>query len=362
MSFVEKALKRLKQQEKPMVPLGQLDIRERQAALDAEASAETIPAAHPAATVPPVAQGDPGVAQQDGPPTPTATAAPAASAPPSATAPATPAEVQDHATQHAGEEPGPPRPGTKIVAVDRLRLREEGFLAPDEYERRMADEYRRIKRPLIAHAFGLGATQVEKGNLILVTSAVSGEGKTHTCINLALSLATERDRTVLLIDGDVPKPHISRLFGIDKEPGLLDVLGDKPPQVEDVLVRTDIPRLSILPAGRWHAQATELLSSDRMRALCNELASRYPDRIILFDSPPMLAATEAQAIAANVGQVVLVVAENLTARDDVRSALSLIDENRAVNAILNKSRVAARSAYYGGYGYGYGANAAPPPG
>jgi receptor protein-tyrosine kinase len=313
MSFIEKALQRLKQQEETMVPLGRLDVA--------------------------------------GPHASELTSPPGQKAPEeSLEAPVQPAKAKATAKARRG----------KLVSIDRQRLREEGFLAPDEYQRRMADEYRRIKRPLIAHAFGIGATKIDKGNLILVSSAVSGEGKTHTCLNLALSLATERDRTVLLVDGDVPKPHISRLFGLEKEPGLLDVLGDSPPPLEEVLVRTDIPRLTALPAGHWNIQATEMLASERMRELCNELATRYPDRIILFDSPPLLAATEAQAIAATVGQVVLVIAENSTAREDVRSALSLIDENVAVNAILNKSRVAARNAYYGGYGYGYGSNPAEP--
>jgi Mrp family chromosome partitioning ATPase len=124
-----------------------------------------------------------------------------------------------------------------------------------------------------------------------------------------------------------------------------------------LLIKTDVPRLSVLPAGQWKDDATELLSSGRMRALCKELAQRYPDRIILFDSSPLLAATEAQAIAATVGQVVLVIAENLTARADVVSALSLLDENKPVNAILNKSRQGGSGTYYGGYGYGYSANA-----
>lgn len=306
MSFVEKAIQRLKQQE-PKTPLGRLH------------HDDVAPEQDTAALAPPVAE-------------------------------------DDGAAGSWGVAPGRPGTGTRQIRIDRARLREEGYLAPDEYERRTADEYRRIKRPLIANAFGLGAVQVERGNLILVSSAVAGEGKTHTCINLALSLATERDRTVLLIDGDVPKPHISQIFGVADEPGLLDVLGDRPPSLESVLVRTDIPRLSVLPAGRWSDQATELLSSERMRALCDELATRYADRIILFDSPPLLAAPEAQAIGAVVGQVVLVVAENLTAREDVRAALSLLDQSKAVNAILNKSRSGAKGGYYGGYGYGYGAN------
>jgi protein-tyrosine kinase len=247
----------------------------------------------------------------------------------------------------------PPLPSREIK-LDNERLRQEGFLAPEKYQRQMADEYRRIKRPLLANSFGIGVPKVDSGNLILVTSALSGEGKTHTCLNLALSMATERDRTVLLVDGDVPKPHVSQLFSVEGEPGLLDALGDRPPPIEEMLIRTDFPRLAILPAGRWNEHSTELLSSERMRQLCRELSERYPDRVILFDSPPLLAATEAQAIGAAVGQVVLVIAENITPRSQVRSALALLDENKPINAILNKSRYGSGGNYYGGYGYGYG--------
>jgi exopolysaccharide/PEP-CTERM locus tyrosine autokinase len=280
---------------------------------------------------------------------------------PNDTAEVRPTEAAAHGISSghtSGGEPCAPRSGGRLVAVDRDRLREEGFLAPEKYQRQMADEYRRIKRPLIVNAFGTGESQVERGNLILVSSAVTGEGKTHTCLNLALSMAAERDRTVLLVDGDVPKPHISRLFGVADQPGLLDFLGDHPPHLENLLIRTDIPRLSVLPAGKWTDHAPELLGSSRMAELCRELSGRYPDRIILFDSPPLLAATEALAIAAHVGQVVLVIAENITACGDVRAALGLLDGQKPINAILNKSRRATLGGYYyGGYGYGTHADA-----
>lgn len=243
-----------------------------------------------------------------------------------------------------------------LVAVDRDGLREAGFLAPEEHQRRMADEYRRIKRPLIANAFGIGVPQVADGNLVVVSSAVAGEGKTHTCINLALSIAMERDRTVLLVDGDTPKPHISRLFGLADEPGLLDALRDDRLALEQVIFRTDIPNLSVLPAGRWHDHATELLASERMRVICRELAQRFPGRIILFDSPPLLLATEAQVIASMVGQTVLVIAENITSRHDVQSAVGLLDEKKPVSVILNKCRWPTLGGYYYGF-YGYGAHA-----
>jgi len=316
-SFVEKALNRLKQQEKdkaPVRPIGSFGYEPfEDGATKAPGDART-------------AAGEPAAAGQ------------------ASTAPST------GATGHAA------RPeGTRAkVSFDRERFREEGFLSSEDHERVKAEEYRRIKRPLLAHAFGLGATQIDDGNLVLVSSALSGEGKTHTCINLALSLAAEKDRTVLLVDGDVPKPHISRLFGVDQQPGLLDALADEAIGLHDLLIHTDIDSLRILPAGRWNEHATELLASGRMLKLCHELATRYPDRIIIFDSPPLLAATEAQAIAAAVGQVVLVIAEGLTPRESVRSALELIDENTPVNAVLNKSRRSAAGGYYGSYYGGYG--------
>ena len=315
MSLIEKALKQLKRPEREIAPLGQF--RD---------------------SGPPRAASDPSVAGPvDGP---------AAEGAAYAVAPGF----------TSGAEPGVPRGGGRLVVFDRDRLRDEGFLAPEKYQLQMADEYRRIKRPLLANAFGVDGPQIERGNLVLISSAVSGEGKTHTCLNLALSLSAERDRTVLLVDGDVPRPHISRLLGVADQPGLLDILGDHPPNLSDLLIRTDVPRLSVLPAGKWTGHAPELLASSRMAKLCHEFSKRYPDRVILFDSPPLLAATEGQAIAAHVGQVVLVIAESATGREEVRAALQLLDQEKPINAILNKSRRAKLGGYYRG-GYGYGAYA-----
>ena len=302
MSFVEKALNRLKQQERPAEPVRPLGTLDFEAVAGETARSEAKREPQPVTAKP---------------------------------------------------QPGPAAPRGRVI-LDRARLREEGFLASDEAERRKAEEYRRIKRPLLAHAFGIGATKIEGGNLVLVTSAISGEGKTHTCINLALSLAMEKDRTVLLVDGDVPKPHVSRLFGVADQPGLMEALADEATDLQDLVIHTDIDSLRILPAGRWNLHATELLASERMLKLCRELANRYPDRIVIFDSPPLLAATEAQAIAAAVGQVALVVAEGLTARESVREALALIDDQKPVNAILNKSRRGTGGNYYGSYYRGYG--------
>ena len=270
--------------------------------------------------------------------------------------------VQRGEVFRADEEATKAQTGGRFVIIDRDRLRETGFLVPEQFQRQIADEYRRIKRPLLANAFGIGVPHVERGNVILVSSAISGEGKTHTCLNLALSLSTERDRTVLLIDGDAPNPQLSRLFDVADGPGLLDLLGEQPPKLESLLIRTDIPRLSLLPAGRWTENAPELLASGRMGEVCRELAERYPERVILIDSPPLLAATEAQAIGGHVGQVVLVIAASSTPREKVRAALSLLDPEKPINAILNKSRQATPGGYYyGGYGYGAHGDADPQP-
>ena len=240
------------------------------------------------------------------------------------------------------------------VAVDRDRLRDAGFLAPEEYERRLAEEYRRIKRPLLANAFGLGAPKIDFGNLIIVASARSGEGKTHTCINLALSMAMEKERTVLLVDGDVAKPTVSGVFGIEDAPGLLDVLEPGGPCIEDCILTTDIPGLRLLSAGAPRDGATELLASDKMRALAAELSGRYSDRVVLFDSPPLLDTSESVAIAAVVGQVALVVAAGITPQTAVRDAVGQLNPEQAVNVILNKQRFHSGGSYYGSYGYGYG--------
>jgi len=238
------------------------------------------------------------------------------------------------------------------VEVDQERLRREGFLAPAAYQRQLAEEYRHIKRPLLANAFGVGVPKVQGANLVMVASALSGEGKTRTCINLALSMAQERDRTVLLVDADVAKPTVSRLFGLQDHLGLLDLLAGDCSDLREVLVATDVPKLRILPAGKPREHATELLASERMRDIAEDLGTRYPNRIILFDSPPLLATTESVVLAGLVGQIALVVAAGTTPREAARQAVGLMDPDKAINVILNKSRRAGGDSY--GYGYGYG--------
>ena len=238
------------------------------------------------------------------------------------------------------------------VAVED-RLREANMLIPgSQLGQVFSDEYRRIKRPLLANAFGKTASLVDQGNLILVTSSVPGEGKTHTAANLALSIAQEKDHTVLLIDCDINKFGISRLFGLTDKPGLVDVLENDNLTIGDVLLRTDIPELSIISAGKGNEYVTEMLASQRMSDVVTELASRYDDRVIIFDGPPLLPTPQTQVLASLVGQIAFVIEAGKTPQILVEEALEMIPKEKATNLIMNKSEgISNRSGYYyGNYG------------
>ena len=220
----------------------------------------------------------------------------------------------------------------------------------------MADQYRVIKRPLIANAVGKGAARVNHGNLIMMTSAMPGEGKSFTAINLAMSIATELDNTVMLVDADVARPSVLRVLGLEAGPGLLDLVMDETKDLSSMLLRTNIEKLTILPSGTPHSRATELLASDAMIRLLDDMAKRYSDRIIVFDSPPLLLTTEARVLASHMGQIVVVVRAGQTLQADVRQALATIEACPVKLMLLNQvtSLFKERSGYGYGYGYGYG--------
>lgn len=228
-------------------------------------------------------------------------------------------------------------------------LRRQGIIGSDEEMSRVNDEFRRIKRPLLANASAKSGIGQDYGNVIMVTSSVAGEGKTHTSINLALNIARELDYTVLLIDADIIRRETSRLLGIKDKPGLMDLLHSKHLQINDVILKTDVPRLSVLPAGQFHEQATELLSSNDMRRLVSELATHDPQRIIIFDSPPLLATAEAQILAELMGQIVMVVEAMSTATNVVEEAVAMLDKSKPIGLVLNKSRRLLGADHYGGY-------------
>ncbi|MEA3641367.1 MAG: XrtA-associated tyrosine autokinase [Lamprobacter sp.] len=243
------------------------------------------------------------------------------------------------------------------VTLDLADLKAQGCVTPDSDRSRSAEEYRIIKRPLLENAFGRTASLVEQGNLIMVTSSIPGEGKTYTAVNLAMSIAMEMDKTVLLIDADVGRPRLHKMLGIQMGPGLVDLMVDSALDVRDVILRTNVPKLRIIPMGKYHPHANELLASGDMQRLMHELASRYEDRVIIFDSPPLLVTSEAVVLSNLVGQIVFVVEAGRSLQHSVKDALGLLDASKPIGLILNKTRQLGGDYYgygsYGGYG-GYG--------
>lgn len=239
------------------------------------------------------------------------------------------------------------------IEVDVEQLRANGLLALGAEERRLAEEYRTIKRPLLQNADPLRDPPLAHGNLVMVASALSGEGKTFTCVNLCLSIARERDWSVVLVDGDCVKPHLTRLFAAESEPGLIDLLRDPSRSFDDLVMPTSVPGLSLLPRGSQDPHASELLASKRMDDICAELSADPAGRIIVFDSSPLLLTTEAPVLASKVGQIVVIVRANETPQHAVLAALDRLDQSKAIACVLNQSFGSPElTDSYGYYGYG----------
>jgi len=233
-------------------------------------------------------------------------------------------------------------------------LEAHNMVTPSLNDSRQAEEYRQIKRPLLSNVSGKRASATDHGNVIMITSALPGEGKTYTTINLAMSIATERDRSVLLVDCDVIKRSLSSLFGMEEHPGLIDYLDGSVAGLNDVIVGTDMPSLKILPAGHTDSYSTELLASDEMGRIMDEMAVRYPDRIIIFDSPPLLMTSQSVELTNHAGQILVVVEEGVTSQKAVLEAISKLDQNKVIGTVLNKRSRLSPGEQYGGYYGSYG--------
>jgi exopolysaccharide/PEP-CTERM locus tyrosine autokinase len=240
-------------------------------------------------------------------------------------------------------------PTSRSVEVDVGSLRQKGIVRPGGERTGAAESFRRIKRRVLTNAVNPNANA--PANLVLVTSALPGEGKTFCAINLAISIALEVDHSVLLVDADVRKPSILEVLGLTAEKGLMDLLVDRRIDMAEVLYRTDISKLTLLPAGTAQERATELLASSATSELLREMARRYRDRIIIFDSPPLLAASEAGVLASQMGQVIVVVESGKTTESALKEALGHIDSGRLTGLVLNKAEV-PKLGYYAGYGHG----------
>ena len=245
---------------------------------------------------------------------------------------------------------------SKSVEVDIAQLANAGYLVPGSPRSTLADEFRGIKQPVLKNARPDPDAPIRLGNLIMVTSALPGEGKTFCALNLALSIASEVDSSVLLVDADVVRPAILDRLGLNDSgsanspyKGLLDLLTDPSLDMSEVILKTNVPKLSVLPAGTPRINSTELLASNSMELLLADISSRYADRIVIFDAPPLLATTESKVLAARMGQILMVVNENATSRADISQAFSAVQACPIVLSMLNKSSSYSDMQQYGYY-------------
>jgi receptor protein-tyrosine kinase len=240
---------------------------------------------------------------------------------------------------------------SRQVHLDFRVLRQNGMITPDNMASMISNEFRGIKRKLLQKIRDPD-TRAAVNNLVMVTSSLPGEGKTFTSINLAISLAAERGLQVLLVDADVVRPAVANMFKSTPKEGLTDLLSGKAPRVSDVMCRcADIPNLAVIFAGSSRVDSPELISSGRMVDLCRELSNRYPDRVIVLDTPPVLASPEPATLAAYVHQLIMVVAADQTDRHQLRKALEAIASCANINLLFNKAPKWNEPEYTSYYGY-----------
>lgn len=259
-----------------------------------------------------------------------------------------PVPVLTEETSHAESRPASNRP---TVRLDFERLKERGFLVPNDKTAKIHQEFRLIKRRLLDNAFGRLRPVVENGRLIMLTSSLPSEGKTFCSINLAISIAIGGEYPVLLVDADIARPSMSNTLELDlpEERGVADYLENPSIPLSDLLVNTSLPGLTLLPAGQLEHRPVDLLASANMAKLVEHLSRELPGHVIIFDSPPLLPVTETRSLSALVGQVMLVVAAGETPRSAVNESLVQLQNCEAVGMLLNKAPVQPKAPAYYGY-------------
>ncbi|MFC3094603.1 polysaccharide biosynthesis tyrosine autokinase [Alteromonas sediminis] len=240
----------------------------------------------------------------------------------------------------------------KSYIIDLERLEENGHVSLLSKRSQVNEEYREIKRKLLQNGFGQLSQTLTNSNIIMVTSGRPSEGKTFTAVNLALSIAIEQDKTVLLVDADVLKPNVCNTLGIDKRKGLMDYLLGEVGDLSEVMYHTNIDKLKIIPSGKSHHLSTELLASKKMHDTVDEFANRYSDRVVIIDTPPLIGINESAILANFAGQAVVVTEEGKSRLNDIKFAVGRLNPDMAIGFVVNKS-VNTDTDGTGYYGYYY---------
>ena len=214
-------------------------------------------------------------------------------------------------------------------------MQAEGYLVPGLEGSALADDFRRAKRALLEQVRAGSRSRQGAGAVIVVTGPTEGEGRTRSAINLALSMAMEVDTSVLLVEADVHHPSVLQRLGVEAGPGLTDLLQDPSLAVQQAVLQTSLPALSLLPAGTPSDRSHELFASPGMRSLLAQLAGQGPDRLVIIDAPPLLQGSDARTLASLASQVVVVVEALRTPRATVRAAFDELQGCPAVVSLLN---------------------------
>ena len=240
----------------------------------------------------------------------------------------------------------------KALTIPLDVLDEAGYVSLSSKRKLINEELRAIKRRVLSNAFGPISDTLDASNLVTVTSTSPQEGKSFTSINLALSIALEQDKTVLLVDADVLKPSVTKKLQIEEQvnEGLMDYLLGDVDDVRDIIYRTNVENLRFIPAGKSSHLSTELLASERMAQLALEFVSRYPDRVVVMDAPPLLGINETVVLANLSGQIIVVVEEESTKVAGLKQAIEQLDKDKAIGFVVNKTK---KNNSVTGYGYAY---------
>lgn len=255
--------------------------------------------------------------------------------------PAQPPQARPVKTEPAVRLSGP------RVQIEPMVLRDAGLIVPEEPVTGLLEEFRIIKRELLADARANGEDAARR---ILVCSPHQGEGKTYCAMNLAIALAAESDIEVVLVDADVLNPSIAKRFEIETEAGFMDVLADKSLKPENLVSPTDINGLFVLPAGTSSARDAEFLTSKRTEEVLDRLTRGAPNRYLIFDTPPALAASPAAELAAYVGQALLVARADETGKAALEDARQLLSACPDIKLLLNAAQFSPSGRRFGDYG------------